>query len=325
MVEREGQSLKKMLPIIVFLFLLLLSYQTMKQPATVAYIETMKGHAEVVSVSKDILYQEIESKSSDYEVKAQNAKIDKVWKKMPGLNGQTVDIMASYEKMKVTGTFDEKQLVFKETKPAVHLHELGAEPIYKGHPDKKMTAFLVNVAWGDEYLKQMLDTLQKHQVKATFFLEGKWVKNSSELARKIMADGHEIGNHSYNHPDMSTLTRERALEQITKTNRQIEQTLGKKPKWFAPPSGSFKEETVKLAAQEGMETIMWTVDTIDWKKPTPEILQHRVLGKIHNGAMILMHPTDATAKSLDKLITQLKERGYELGTVSDLLSEKRHP
>lgn len=99
----EGQPLKKMLPFIVFVFLLLVSYQTMKQPAAVTYIESMKEHAEVASVSKDILYQEIESKSSDYEVKAQNAKIDKVWKKMPGLNGQTVNIDASYEKMKNEG------------------------------------------------------------------------------------------------------------------------------------------------------------------------------------------------------------------------------
>ncbi|EDW22988.1 polysaccharide deacetylase family protein [Bacillus pumilus] len=317
--------MKKTLPFIVFVFLLLVSYQTMKQPAAVTYIESMKEHAEVASVSKDILYQEIESKSSDYEVKAQNAKIDKVWKKMPGLNGQTVNIDASYEKMKKQGSFDEKLLVFNETKPSIHLHELGAEPIYKGHPDKKMNAFLINVAWGDEHLIKMLKTLEKHQVKVTFFLEGKWVKKSTDLAKKIVADGHEIGNHSYNHPDMRTLTRERALEQITKTNRQIEESLGKKPKWFAPPSGSFKEETVKLAAEEGMETIMWTVDTIDWQKPSPNILQKRVLGKIHNGAMILMHPTDSTAKSLDALITQIKERGYELGTVSDLLSEKRHP
>ncbi|MFJ5963338.1 polysaccharide deacetylase family protein [Bacillus sp. NPDC093026] len=295
----------------------------MKQPAAVTYIESMKEQAEVVSVSKDTLYQEIESKSSNYEVKAQNAKIDKVWKKMPGLNGQTVDIKSSYEQMRKIGKFDEKRLVFKETKPAIHLHELGAEPIYRGHPDKKMNAFLINVAWGDEHLINMLDTLRKHQVKATFFLEGKWVKKSTELAKKIVADGHEIGNHSYNHPDMRTLTRERALEQIIKTNRQIEESLGIKPKWFAPPSGSFKQETIKLAAQEGMETIMWTVDTIDWQKPSPEVLQKRVLGKIHNGAMILMHPTDSTAKSLDALITQMKERGYKLGTVSELLSEKR--
>ncbi len=315
--------MKKKLPIIVFVFLLLVSYQTMKQPAAVTYIESMKEQAEVVSISKDTLYQEIESKSSNYEVKAQNAKIDKVWKKMPGLNGQIVDIESSYEQMRKIGKFDEKRLVFKETKPAIHLHELGAEPIYRGHPDKKMNAFLINVAWGDEHLINMLDTLRKHQVKATFFLEGKWVKKSTELAKKIVADGHEIGNHSYNHPDMRTLTRERALEQIIKTNRQIEESLGIKPKWFAPPSGSFKQETIKLAAQEGMETIMWTVDTIDWQKPSPEVLQKRVLGKIHNGAMILMHPTDSTSKSLDALITQMKERGYKLGTVSELLSEKR--
>ncbi|MGE6631453.1 polysaccharide deacetylase family protein [Bacillus sp. NPDC077027] len=297
----------------------------MKQPATLTYIESMKEQTVPASASKDALYKEIESKSSDYEVKAQNAKIDKVWKKIPGLNGRTVDIEKSYEQMKKSATFDEKLLVFQESKPNVHLKDLGAEPIYKGHSDKKMNAFLINVAWGDEYLIVMLDTLKKHQVKATFFLEGKWVKNRSELAKKIVADGHEIGNHSYNHPDMRTLTRERAQEQLMKTNRQIEESLGKKPKWFAPPSGSFKQETVKLAAQQGMETIMWTVDTIDWQKPSPQVLQNRVLGKIHNGAMILMHPTDSTAKSLDALILGIKKRGFELGTVSELLSEKRQP
>ena len=98
-----------------------------------------------------------------------------------------------------------------------------------------------------------------------------------------MADGHEIGNHSYNHPDMRTLTRERALEQITKTNRQIEESLGKKPKWFAPPSGSFKEETVKLAKQEGMETIMWTVDTIDWQNHPRLFYKSGCLGKFTMG------------------------------------------
>ena len=242
--------MKKTVPIIVFVFLLLMSYQTMKQPAAVTYIESMKEHAEVASVSKDILYQEIESKSSDYEEKPQKAKIDKLWKKMPGLNGQTVDIDASYEKMKKLGTFDEKLLVFNETKPTIHLQDLGAEPIYKGHPNKKMNAFLINVAWGDEHLTKMLNTLEKHQVKATFFLEGKWVKKSTNLAKKIVADGHEIGNHSYNHPDMRTLTRERALEQITKTNRQIEESLGKKTEVVCPSSGSFKEETVKLAAKK---------------------------------------------------------------------------
>ncbi|MGA3881996.1 hypothetical protein ACPCYY_19325, partial [Bacillus pumilus] len=101
-------------------------------------------------------------KSSNYEVKAQNAKIAKVWKKVPGLTGQTVTIDASYEKMKKQGSFDEKLLVCNETKPSIHVHELGAEPMYKGHPDKKMNAFLINVAGGDEQVIKMLKTLEKH-------------------------------------------------------------------------------------------------------------------------------------------------------------------
>ncbi|MFB8734549.1 hypothetical protein ACEQPO_13545 [Bacillus sp. SL00103] len=144
--------------------------------AAVTYIESMKEHAEVASVSKDILYQEIESKSSDYEVKA--AKMLRLIKCGKRCLNQMDRRLISMPLMKNEkhGSFDEKPLVFNETKPSIHLHELGAEPIYKGHPDKKMNAFLINVAWGDEHLIKMLKTLEKHQVKATFFLEGKWRK-----------------------------------------------------------------------------------------------------------------------------------------------------
>lgn len=85
-----------------------------------------------------------------------------------------------------------------------------------------MVAFLINVAWGNEYLERMLPVLQKHNVEATFFLEGNWVKNNEQLAKKIAEKGHEIGNHSYNHPDMSKLTTGRISEQLDKTNEQIE-------------------------------------------------------------------------------------------------------
>ncbi|KAA6452419.1 polysaccharide deacetylase family protein [Bacillus atrophaeus] len=314
---------KKFVPFAVFLFLFFVSFQMMENPYTLDYIGAMKKDAVTVTASRDPLYEELLQKAPQYEVKAQNARIDKIWKSIPGYNGLKVDIKKSYEQMKKNGEFQENDLVYEQVKPKIHLDSLQPEPIYKGHPDKPMVAFLINVAWGNEYLEKMLPVLQQHHVKATFFLEGNWVKNNPELAKKIANEGHEIGNHSYNHPDMSKLTTGRISEQLGKTNEQIEKTLDIKPKWFAPPSGSFRKAVVDIAAEKGMGTVMWTVDTIDWQKPAPSVLQTRVISKIHNGAMILMHPTDPTSQSLEALITKIKEKGYALGTVTELMDETR--
>ncbi|WP_172299473.1 polysaccharide deacetylase family protein [Bacillus sp. WMMC1349] len=300
-----------------------MSYQMIKTPYKLNYIDAIKKDAATVSTQHDSIYQELIEKAPQYEIKAQNAKIDQIWKATPGYNGLKVNLEKSYRKMKKAGLFDEKLLVYDQVKPEVHLQSLKPEPIYHGHPDKPMVSFIINVAWGNEYLTKMLPILKKYQVKATFFIEGKWVEKHPDLAKTIFNDGHEIGNHSYNHPDMSKLTSERISEQLQLTNEIIKKTLQVEPKWFAPPSGSFRKEVVDQAHHLGMGTIMWTVDTIDWQKPQPAVLQHRVLSKVHNGAIILMHPTDATAKSLAILIQKLRGKGFQIGTVSQLLNETR--
>ena len=96
-----------------------------------------------------------------------------------------------------------------------------------------MVSFIINVAWGNEYIPDMLATLKKHQVYATFFLEGRWVKNNPDLAKMIVDAGHEVGNHSYSHPDMRTLESIKVREELKKTNEMIEVTTGEKVKWFA--------------------------------------------------------------------------------------------
>ncbi|MED4015293.1 polysaccharide deacetylase family protein [Sutcliffiella cohnii] len=279
--------------------------------------------AQEVAGIKDSLMLEIEEKASAYEIPPQDARIDKVWKAVPGYNGRTVDIKASYEKMKKSGVFDEKKLVFKQLSPQIHLKDLSASPIYKGHEDKKMVSFIVNVAWGNEYIPDMLETLKKHEIKATFFLEGRWVKENPSIAKMIVDAGHEVGNHSYSHPNMKTLGANAVRDQLLKTNSVIEATTGVKVKWFAPPSGSFRQEVVEIAKQYNMGTIMWSVDTIDWQRPEPNVIVDRVMGKVHPGAIILMHPTDPTSKSLETLIVSIKEKDLHIGTISSLLSEER--
>jgi probable sporulation protein (polysaccharide deacetylase family) len=271
----------------------------------------------------DKLYAEIVEKAKQYEIPPQDAVIDRVWKATPGYNGLKIDVQASYENMKKEGKFDERKLVYKQVPPRVHLGDLPPAPIYRGHPDKPMVAFLINVAWGNEYIPKMLDILKKHNVKATFFLEGRWVKNHPDMAKMIVDAGHEIGNHSYSHPDFKSLDNEKIRKELVKTNEIIEATTGVKCKWFAPPSGSYRDDVVKIAADLDMKTIMWSVDTIDWQKPSPSVIVRRVMSKVHPGAMILMHPTLSTAEALEPLIISIQQKEYEIGNVSTLLDEKR--
>jgi probable sporulation protein (polysaccharide deacetylase family) len=307
----------------IIIVICLAGWIAVSNPFVNRYLTLTKESSLPAAKQSDPLYQSIIKNAPTYEIPPKDATIDRVWKAIPGYNGRKVDIAASYKNMKNKGVFNEKKLVFTETKPKVHLKDLPPSPIYKGHPDKPMVSFIINVAWGNEYLSQMLATLKRHNITVSFFLEGNWVKKNPDLAKMIVSSGHEVGNHSYSHPDMKQLTAARARDQIVKTNEIIEAATGEKCIWFAPPSGSYRDETVRVADELNMMTVMWTVDTVDWRKPTPDALITRVMSKIDNGAMVLMHPTESTAKSLDRLITQIKQKNLKIGTVSELMSEER--
>lgn len=309
--------------VIHFCIIFIAAVLFVNNPITSEYVLGLKDGSISVSKQKDPLYNEIISRADHYYIPPQDAKIDRVWKAMPGLNGLKIDVDASYKKMKADGRFKEEKLVFLQVQPKIQLNDLPPSPIYKGHPEKPMVSFIINVAWGNEYLTDILATLKKRNVSASFFLEGRWAQNNPELAKMIESAGHEIGNHSYSHPDMAKISSSRIREEIQKTNEVLKAISDQPVQWFGPPSGSFRDETVQIAAQENLKTVMWTVDTVDWKKPSPEQWLNRVLGKVHNGAMILMHPTDSTAKSLDRLIIQLKQKNLQIGTVTELLSSER--
>ncbi|TCT26721.1 polysaccharide deacetylase family sporulation protein PdaB [Melghiribacillus thermohalophilus] len=314
---------KYVLQTFIFLILVGISYTTMSNPYTDHYVSVMKNLSVTAVDKNDPLYQEITDRASDYEKKPQNARMDHVWKKIPGLEGRKVDIEKSYARMKKKGNFDENLIVFEHIKPRVSLEDLPPGPIYRGNPEKRMVSFLINVSWGNEYIPSMLETLKDHHVKATFFLEGKWARDHVDLVKMIAEEGHEIGNHAYNHPDMKNLNRTQIQQQISRTNEIIEAITGEKPKFFAPPSGAFNETVVQVAHELNMETILWTVDTIDWRNPEKSVLINRVLSKVSPGSMILMHPTEVTSESLDQLVLKIKEKEYKIGTVTKLLSEKR--
>ncbi|WP_082234150.1 polysaccharide deacetylase family protein [Halobacillus massiliensis] len=268
------------------------------------------------------LYEEIQEKKEGFEYPPQDARVDKVWKKIPGLNGKKVNVEKSYENMKKANKFDEAKLVFEQIEPKVKLKDLPPAPIYKGNDQKKMVTFLINVSWGEEYIPAMLETLDKHQVKANFFIDGAFARDNPSQVQMIEEKNHLVGSHGFGHPDFYTLREGTAKDNLIKTNELLASFSDEPIRWFAPPSGSFSNETVTAAESLDMLTILWTVDTIDWKKPTKDVLIERVLSKAHNGATILMHPTQVTSDSLDSLITALKKE-YQIVTLDELMSETR--
>ncbi|MDY0405837.1 polysaccharide deacetylase family protein [Virgibacillus sp. 179-BFC.A HS] len=312
----------KYIHVIIFLLLLLTTWNSSYNPFLDQNIKNNKNIMETMK-HDDPLYQEIKSKSKQFNQSPQDAYIDRVWKKTPGLNGLKVNVSKSYEQMKEDEQFDANKLVYDQIKPKVTLKDLPASPIYRGNPDKNMVALMINVSWGTEHIPDILKTLKENNVKATFFIEGKWAKEHAEYAKMIAKEGHLIGNHAYNHPNMARMSSQQITEQITKTNEIIEAIIEKKPRYFAPPSGSFSDQVVQVAHRLQMETILWTVDTIDWKKPSVSVMMNRVMSKLHPGATILMHPTPSVSKGLDPLIKGIKEKGYKLGTLDKLLSPER--
>lgn len=312
---------KSWIHLVVFVMILAVAAGSLQNPYTSMYLGNLKEQA-TITVNGSPLYSEINEAKSELDILPVNAVIDRVWKGIPGYNGVVIDAEASYEKMKGR-SFNEDMLVRKEVEPDIQLDDLEPTPVYKGNPNKAMVALMINVAWGEEYLPDMLQVLKKNNVHATFFLDGSWAKKNSDMVRMLDEEGHELGNHAYSHPDLKQLSDASIRKELEDTNKVIEATIDKKPVVFAPPSGSYTNKAVQIADSLGMQTVLWSVDTVDWKKPAPQVITDRVLQKVHAGALILMHPTDSTEKSLESIIRGVKKRGYHPGTVSQVLDSKR--
>lgn len=269
------------------------------------------------------LLSDIRNEADKRRIPPIDAKLDRVWKAIPGYNGLEVDVERTYEANSNNRAGEPLKLLYKEVKPSVTLEQLGAHPTYRGNPNKKMVSLMINVAWGNEYIEPILRTLEQQKVKATFFLDGTWLKNNAELAKRIQAAGHEMSNHAYSHPAMSRLGRDAQYREISRTEALLKSTLGVENKWFAPPSGDFNSTTVSIAHSLGLRTVLWTIDTIDWRKPLPSTIVGRIRSKLEPGALILMHPTASTRDAMGDMIALIKERGYQLGTVSETLSSSR--
>lgn len=269
------------------------------------------------------LRAKITRRAAELNAEPVDAALDRVWKAIPGYNGLEVDVEATYRNALLQGPTDSLKLVYRQIEPKIALKDLGPQPIYRGNPAKPMVSLMINVAWGNEYIIPMLDILDAEKVKVTFFLDGSWLSRNKELAAEMLRRGHEMENHAYTHPNMSSLSRARATAEIEKTQKLLKESLGVTNKWFAPPSGDYNQQTVEIAASLGLQTVLWTLDTVDWRNPSPESVIAKISSKAEPGTLVLMHPTASSSKALRGMIRGIRAKGLQLGTVSQTLSAER--
>lgn len=198
-------------------------------------------------------------------------------------------------------------------------------PIYNVQTEEKKIAFTMNCAWSADDIDDILETLRNNQVKITFFMVGDWVDKNPEAVKKIHEEGHEIGNHSNTHPHVNKLTYEQNLEEIEKCSQKIEQLTGQKPIVYRAPYGEYNEEVIAVSLENGYYPIQWNKDTLDYNALTGEQMWKRIGNNLQNGDIILSHNGTAhTSDSLDMLIKNIKEKGFEIVKVSDLIYKENY-
>ena len=195
-------------------------------------------------------------------------------------------------------------------------------PIYCVETEEKKVALSFDAAWGNEDTQEILSILKEHDIHVTFFMTGGWVESYPEDVKAILDAGHDLGNHSENHKNMSGLSDEEKTEELMAVHRKVKELTGYDMFLFRPPYGDYDNGVINVAKDCEYYAIQWDVDSLDWKNEGLDniietVTNHKNLG---NGSIILCHNgAEYTAQALDTLITRLEEQGYEIVPISELI------
>ncbi|MPM64465.1 hypothetical protein SDC9_111351 [bioreactor metagenome] len=189
--------------------------------------------------------------------------------------------------------------------------------------EQKVVALTFDHSWGNKFTPSILDTLKENDVKVTFFIMGPWSQKYPEVAKRMVADGHQIASHGYRHENYGDMTAEWVREDIQKAHNLIKEVTGADATLIRPPNGHYSQQSIKVADELGYKTIIWNVDSLDWKNPGRDVIVERVMKRLKPGAIILMHASDTpvqTADALPILLKKIKAEGYQIVTVGELLT-----
>jgi peptidoglycan-N-acetylglucosamine deacetylase len=191
--------------------------------------------------------------------------------------------------------------------------------IQKNAPEVCLT---FDISWGEKTLPLVLQVLADNQVPATFFVSGPWaVRHTAEL-KAIYNCGHEIASHGDRHINLSQFPLETVRENIKKSHRDLLSIVDRVAPFFRPPNGDYDDVVIDTARELGFETVIWAVDSLDWKNPGPDYMVHRILERVFPGSIILCHASDSSKQihlALPEMIKGLRAKGYRLVTLSKLL------
>ena len=197
---------------------------------------------------------------------------------------------------------------------------------YIGNVGEKVLYLTFDAGYENGCTAKILDTLKEKQVPAAFFLVGNYIRQSPDLVRRMVAEGHTVGNHTMHHYDMSRLSDKAAFsKELTDLEALYKETVGQElPKFYRPPQGIYSEENLKMAQELGYKTLFWSLAYVDWNndsQPTKEAAFAKLLPRTHNGAVVLLHSNSKTnAEILGELIDKWKAMGYRFGTLDELFA-----
>ena len=195
---------------------------------------------------------------------------------------------------------------------------------YIGNTEEKVLYLTFDAGYENGCTAQILDVLKAKEVPAAFFLVGNYIEKNPDLVRRMVKEGHTVGNHTMHHYDMSKLSDKAAFsKELTDLETLYRDTIGSEmPKFYRPPQGIYSEENLKMAQELGYKTVFWSLAYVDWKndaQPTKEEAFQKLLPRIHSGAVVLLHSTSRTnAQILNELIEKWKALGYRFGTLDEL-------
>lgn len=195
---------------------------------------------------------------------------------------------------------------------------------YLGSADEKVIYLTFDCGYENGYTDKMLDVLKKHEVPATFFIVGHYVESAPEQVKRMVNEGHSVGNHTYHHPDMSAISElsvfKKELDDVAHAFEQLTGT--KMDMYYRPPQGKYNKKNLEMAKELGYATFFWSLAHVDWdvkKQPDPAKSIEKLTKRIHPGAIVLLHNTSETNSIiLDELLTKWKEMGYRFGTLEEL-------
>ncbi|WP_042351788.1 delta-lactam-biosynthetic de-N-acetylase [Bacillus massiliigorillae] len=198
--------------------------------------------------------------------------------------------------------------------------------VYKGNPSKKVLYLTFDNGYENGYTAQFLDVLKKHKVPGIFFVTGHYLKSAPDLAKRMVKEGHIIGNHSWHHPDMTTQSQAQILEELNTVQQETARLTGQKTmKYLRPPRGIFSERTLQIANEAGYKHIFWSLAYKDWDvnaQRGADYAYNEIMKQIHPGAILLIHTISKdNAGALERVIVDLKKQGYTFKSIDYLMKQ----